>query len=203
MIDPPSEQLKRLSESVKTSAQKIDEFQYKAASERSQFFEKLALMDGGAIVVSVTFIGYFLSAQGTLRGRGFLYGSWCFLLLSLLACLLRNFCYQNYLYYSRVSPYIRKLSDQKELEAKVATDQTQTFLAEEGDRVLTPEEREDFATKLRAKADNYRTEADSAITKGGRAARIWRPCEPTALIALFCGLVLLVCFAILNTHYHQ
>lgn len=201
MIDPPTDQLKRLSEKLKDSSEKIDEFQYKAASERSQFFEKLALLDGGAIVLSVTFIGYFLSAQGTLRGRRLLYGSWSLLLLSLLACLLRNFFYQNYLYYSRVPSYIQQLSEQKELEAKVAIDPTQLFLSEEG-RPLTAKEREDFAAELKTKAHNYRTEAKAAVGRGKRAERVWRPCEPAALIALFCGLTLLVSFAILNTHHH-
>lgn len=84
-IDPPADQLKRISDKVAADAAKIDTFQYKAAAERSQFFEKLALSNGSAIVVSVTFIGYFFPKQDLIKTRWLLHGSWCLLLLSNLA----------------------------------------------------------------------------------------------------------------------
>jgi hypothetical protein len=197
-IDPPSEQLKRMYERTRRAGEKIDVFQSASASERSQFFEKLALMNGGAIVLSVTFIGYFLSDHGTINRRHLLHGAWMLLLLSLLACLLRNFFYQNYVYYSRVSPYVRKLGEESDMEAQVAIDLSTPMLSE-NDAVMTPKEREEYAAGLKKKAQNRHTEAATAAAKGKRAERIWRPCEPAALVALFLGLVMLVWFAILNT----
>ncbi|HXA78708.1 MAG TPA: hypothetical protein VNV41_16355 [Candidatus Acidoferrales bacterium] len=197
-IDPPSEQLKRLYEKTRLAGDKIDEFQRTSASERSQSFEKLALLNGGAIVLSVTFIGYFLSDHGEIKWRYLLHGAWVLLLLSLLACLMRNFFYQNYVYYSRVSPYVRKLAEQADMEVRVAIDPSAPMLSED-DSVMTPKEREEYAAQLRTKAKNRHTEAESAGKRGRRAERIWRPCEPVALVALFLGLTMLVWFAVLNT----
>jgi hypothetical protein len=198
MIDPPAEQLKRISEKIATTSAEIDKFQYRAASERGQFFEKLVLLNGGAIVVSVTFLGYFLPRQDTIRFRPVLHWSWSLLLVSLLACLVRNFYYQNYVYYARVSPYIRKLSERTEIEAKVAVDPTQLFLTDE-DKPMTATERDAFAAELKAKSQNHRTEADRAGRRARFAERVWRPCESIALTTLVLGLTLLVWFAIINT----
>lgn len=148
--------------------------------------------------MSVTFIGYFLSKHEEISSRWVLHGSWCLLLLSLLASLLRNFYYQNYVYDSRVSPYIRKLSERVEIEALVAIDPTQVFVSEKN-KILTPEEREDFATELKVKARNYLLAAEGSIARLRFAERVWRPCEPVALISLFFGLMFLVWFAVVNT----
>ncbi|HXQ27225.1 MAG TPA: hypothetical protein VN822_12515, partial [Candidatus Acidoferrales bacterium] len=140
----------------------------------------------------------FLSGHGAIRWRHLLHGAWGLLLLSLLACLVRNFFYQNYVYYVRVSPYVRKLGEQAEMEAQVALDPTAAMLSD-NDSPMTPKEREEYATQLRTKAQTRQTEAESAAGKGRRAERIWRPCEPIALAALFLGLTMLVWFAVLNT----
>jgi hypothetical protein len=198
-FDPLSDQLRRQYEKTSQAGGKIDEFQRASAAERSQFFEKLALMNGGAIVLSVTFLGYFLSNQHVLRWRHLLHVAWALLLLSLLACLLRNLFYQNYVFYARVSPYVRKLAEQSELEAQVALDPTAVLLADSEDALMTTEEREQFATHLRKKGNQQQTEAEAAIRKSKRAERIWRACEPVALSALFLGVALLVLFATLNT----
>lgn len=197
-IDPPSEQLKRLHEKTRRAGEKIDVFQRTSASERSQFFEKLSLLNGGAIVLSVTFLGYFLSDHGTIKWRHLLHGAWMLLLLSLLACLLRNFFYQNYVYYARVSPYVRNLGEQADMEARVAVDLNTPMLSE-NDSLMTPKEREEYAAQLKTKAQLRHGEAAAAVAKGSRAERIWRPCEPVALVALFLGLTMLVWFAVLNT----
>lgn len=199
MFESPRTEFEQASKEVAAAGQKIEEFQNKASTERNQFFDKLALLDGGAIVLSVTFIGYLIPKQGTITGRWALYPGWCLLLVSLLLSLLRNFFYQNYHFYARVSPYIRKRSEKIDAEMQVVADPAQVFLAEDGKRILTAKERLEFAEQLKSKAQGYRSEAERVNRRGKIAEYIWRPCEPSALITFFLGLTFLVWFAILNT----
>jgi len=197
MIDPLEDRYKTISKKTAAEGEKFEEIQLKSASERNQFFEKLALLDGGAIVVSVTFLGYLLPKQDAIRWRYILHGSWLLLLLSLLACLLRIFFYQNYAYYSHAEPYLRRWAEKSEVEAQLGKEPNQLFVS--GGAALSEAERTTWAELKLAQAENLRKEADKSTRRAQINKRVWRPCEYIALVALCLGLVMLVVFALKNS----
>lgn len=85
--------LEAASEEVSVAARKFNETQIVAATERSDFFDKLIIGAGAAIAAIVSFLG---AHNGHLRPKWALSVSLISLLVTIVAGLYRNFRYPNY-----------------------------------------------------------------------------------------------------------
>ncbi len=94
------------------AAEQFDEAQQKVAGERTKFFEQLALLSGGAIILSVSLLS-------TLFGKVVVYGSivliigWFALLAALLSSLYRALQYQLYIIEASMAHYMKTLASKK------------------------------------------------------------------------------------------
>jgi hypothetical protein len=94
------------------AAEQFDEVQKTVASERTKFFEQIALLSGGAIVLSVSLLS-------TLFGKAILFGTpmlivgWCALLLTLLTSLFRTLAYLPYMLEVSMAHYQKTLAEKK------------------------------------------------------------------------------------------
>lgn len=88
----------------------------KRAYER--FYNSFALFSGGAIVLSVTYIGYLKSGPATVSNPWVIVICWGCLLICLVCALFRNFFNTHYVHFARQREYHEKLKSQYETESK-------------------------------------------------------------------------------------
>jgi hypothetical protein len=198
-LDHKQQQHEKLSKEVASAGEQFEHIQAIVLKERAGFFERLALLSGGSIALSLTFLGYLQSnAHSTVSYRETLYAAWGFLLLCLITALLRNIQHQDYHFFSAAYPYFQKRADFVLHETSVVNDKTYLFLTPDN----TPMDigkRQTFAEELSTKAKRLNAEAARSRKRAKIALIIWRACEYTAQLSFLAGIVLLVIFAVLNT----
>lgn len=94
--DPLMEKRKGIAETLNRRRKRASEASLKVAEDRNTFFDRLAVLNAGALTLSVTLLG--TSAQQHPHKLLLLYMAWASLLVALLACLVRNFSHQGYVF---------------------------------------------------------------------------------------------------------
>jgi hypothetical protein len=197
--DRKLERLEELSKEAAAASQTFEGIQSEVVKERSRFFERLAILSGSSIALSLTFLGYIQSRpRAVLSHPTLIYASWFCLLGCLMSALLRNLRHQDYFYYVGASSYLEKRADRVSFEVSLVGDSTQLVLSSEG-AMMGKEERQDFAGKLGTKEEHLRKEAQRSRRSANAAEITWRVCEYGSEALFFAGLLLLVVFAVVNT----
>ena len=178
------------------SGEKFDQVQYEVIREANRFFETLALFNGGALVLSVTFLGYVSSKPGVkVSCVSALYAPWAFLLGGLLASVFRNLWHQDYLYFATLAQWAGNVERLKESEIR---------LTEGGGRIIVdsdckPLEVREVVNQLGNNRDSWRGVKNKADKRASRRERLFVICQYIAQFGFVLGLGLLVFFAIANT----
>ncbi len=74
---PKQDQLQELSKQATVAYQKFEVVQSEVARERVQFFERLAILSGSSIALSLTFLGYIQSRpRAGLSDPALIYTAW-------------------------------------------------------------------------------------------------------------------------------
>src|SRR5260370_10624143 len=92
--DPLLEKRTAVVETLNRRRQTASETSTKVAEDRSAFFDKLAVLNAGALTFSVTLLG--TTVQQDAHSLFILYAAWVSLLITLGACLVRSFSHQGY-----------------------------------------------------------------------------------------------------------
>lgn len=120
---------------------------------RRKFFERLAFLSGGAVVVSVSLLSTVLG-KTVIHGAVFLFSGWACLVIALLASLFREMKYQQYIAERAVAHYMGTVASKK-------TDLASR--AEAGDCVVTADDgpvRQQTAEELATQAAESRSDQE-------------------------------------------
>lgn len=175
------------------AAAQFDEIQKKVASERTKFFEQVALLSGGAIVLSVSLLST-LFGKVVLHGIVELIVGWFALLLALLASFYRTLQYQPYMLESSVAHYTKTLASVK---------MARHLRAKQGDKVMSlPDEegrsKQVSADELKQEAAELYADSKARKERSDRYIRNVQISEKIALTSFSIGVLLLTIFAGFN-----
>ena len=164
----------------------------KIAEDRNAFFDKLALLNAGALTFSVTFLGN-LAEQHPHR-IFVLHTAWAFLLAALGACLVRNLSHQHYLFSDQAA---------KRAEAEIAfINVDDEVISRRPIAYSDSSEPFDLKRELLINRENRDIWRKELTEEQPRAERHWRLVlimEWAAGLSMFTGFLLLVIFAVLNS----
>lgn len=176
-----------------SAAEQLDKMQWRIAEERTKFFERLALLSAGSVVLSVSLLSNFFG-KTTIHGTAFLFAGWLALILALMASVLRELKYQAYMFETYIEHYQSALANKK------------TFLftrAAAGQRVVD-EPQEDGSVRhitpeaLKKEADETRKDANDRKIRAERFQKNYRAFELAAINTFWVGVLLLAVFAGIN-----
>jgi hypothetical protein len=182
----------RASDSLAATEQKLQEETTENRRAYERFYNNLALFSGGAIALSITYLGYLRTLRGPVPYRTVLFAGWTSLAICLICSLLWTFFSSHHLHYARQGEIFEKQAGLRRAEAGAPT-----ALPIVG--VHSETEREQLFRRLLEDADRYRRIQEWAAGRarlylvaykwGGRASRF----------AFATGIVLLIWFAIANS----
>jgi uncharacterized integral membrane protein len=191
--DPLRTKVQDLAQKLNRRRRTASETSEKIIQERNAFFDRLALLNAGALTFSVTLFAS-LSAKNP-RGLFFLQSAWIGLLIALAACLVRNLSHQHYRF-SRVAASLARTEvdyidvDHEAISSRVVaySDSSEPF----------DQQREVTINRAnRAKWQQQLTEMETAAERHFTLARI---CEWIAAVSMTTAFLFLVMFAMVNTH---
>lgn len=175
------------------AAEQFDKAQWHVIEDRARFFERLALLSAGAVVLSVSLLST-VFGRTTIHGILFLFAGWTGFIAALMASLFRELKYQRYLLESSMSNYLSKLADKKVfLRSHAATGQTVLDEPQEDGTV-----RRKTPNELQAEADDVRTEARKRKEDADHLLKGVRAFELTAMNGFWVGVLMLAVFAAVN-----
>ena len=181
-------------DNLKKSNKLFSEAQSEVRRDRNTFFEKLTLLQGGAIVISLTLLNL-IAAKRVIGVRWSLHIAWGLLLIGLFASIFRNLLNQHYLYSQHFEWWTRDKEKTKRAESELLLRPGQPVIDEKG-VVFTQEELGDQLTK----EISFWTKTRSDASKKTERAWDWQVVlEHTSLYAFSFGMILLVFFAVANT----
>jgi hypothetical protein len=134
-----------------SAARQFNEIQIRISKQRSKFYDQLALLSGGAIVLSVSLLSM-LFGKVVLHFVPVLIFGWVDFLIVLLACFLRSTEYQRYTMETFAGFYMKTAAETKIEQYQVAKQPGNKVMSsrdEEGEtRLLTPSELKQQAEAL-------------------------------------------------------
>jgi hypothetical protein len=162
---------------------------------RAKFYEMLTLLNGGALVLSVSFLGFISTKTAHVVHARVLYAAWACFVLSLLGSVWRNL-FRGQSYWASV------LADQRGMQADETGASIKAIL--EGRIMPVSENRVPMPPQLAAKnLSQYKELFDWAAKHADTRAKlhggIARLCEFVAQLGFVGGVLLLLAFAVLNT----
>lgn len=175
------------------AAEQLDKVQWRTAEERTKFFERVALLSAGAVVLSVSLLSN-VFGKTTIHGIAFLFGGWVSLIVALMTAVFRELKYQAYTFETFIANYQAALASKK------------TFLfkhAAAGNRVVDePQEdgsvRNTTAEALKKEADETHADAKNRKHRAERLHRASRIFELICVNTFWVGVLLLAVFAAVN-----
>ncbi len=187
---------KRNAAAEKTSRRRrtASETSVKIAEESSAFFDKLAVLNAGALTFSVTLLSHAMQAHWQLF---ILYAAWILLLVALASCLVRNYSNIGHRFYGVVS-------NRAESEVALIEADSEVVSAMAGflkyDDATEPFDKD---RELKINRDNrevWQKEFERTKKHAEIRWRVHEIAEWTAGLGACLGFLLLIVFAILNTY---
>lgn len=197
--NPDQEKHPEASQQAGKTGKKFDDVQYEVIREGARFYERLTLLSGGALVLSVSFLGYLSSRQGTpVEHIQVLYTSWGMLLAALLASIFRNLYHQYYLLHATFAMWARDVETLKEIEVETVRG-SKVLIADVNRKPFSADEVEKFAGDLETKRAFWGQAKDKSEKGAESYTRVYKFCEYVSQLGFFFGLLLMVFFAVANT----
>jgi uncharacterized protein (DUF486 family) len=183
------------SDESKRAAERFDARQFEVIREAARYYERIALLNGGALVLSVTFLGYLSSRQvPRIAWIIVLHFAWGFLLLGLLAAIFRNRIHSGYTYYSAFCQMADRVIGLNTAEIQLLESGNVQFV----DAQLRAASTNEIAKDLEKKRETWNRSRENAERKRKISERVFRVLEFGAEGCLVVGLILLIFFAVRN-----
>ncbi len=184
------------------AADQYDKLQWRVSEERSKFFERLALLSGSAVVLSVSLLST-VFGRATIHAIALLFGGWFALVLSLVASLFRELRYQPYLLQTSMSHYQFALANKKAFLASKAAAGEPVIQEPQRDGSIRPKTTKELTTE----ADDARKDASSREAAAERLFNQMQRMEGIAIHSFWLGVLFLAMFAGINVvrgvgHYY-
>lgn len=190
--DPLDTRRRNAAEKLNRRRLAASETSKKIAEERNSFFDRLAILNGGALTFSVTLFGHFAPSH---PGRTYLlHTAWALLVIALGACLLRNLVYQHY----RTSDVVAQMAEAEIAWIDVDTEviSTRTVLYSDTEE---PFDKNRELSLNRANRDVWQKSYKREQLKSTHHWAMVQIAEWVAAVSMFLGFLLLVVFAVSNT----
>lgn len=186
------EKLKKSSEKLEKIHDSVAEVQFEMRSQARDFYYKLALLSGGILSLSITFIGYLSSKSSTLLYTEFLYLSWILLIISMLGSLYRNHFHGNMGHWQSLNILNN---------ARLDVHKAMLGLAEINPANLIDLERQDVNERIAVIKKNIKMieHAIESVNKTEKkSSKYWKLSQGSAHAGFVAGLILITLFAALN-----
>lgn len=186
---------KHIEDAARSAAATEEKLQEEATENRrayEKFYNNLALLSGGTIALSVTYLGYLKSLARPVISQDLLVGSWTALWVCLMAAVFTSFFHTHYMYYARMREYFGKRGRQREKEA-LAVDQLPII------NLSNPSDQDAARTGLTEAARTYAKREQSLAWREKVHMHTWMWLGRTARVAFVLGLTQLLWFAVRNT----
>ena len=170
---------------------RFQEISSEVAAERSRYFERLALLNGGALTLSVTLINTFLTSHAVTLLRWVLTVSWGFLLAGMLCAVLRNFFHTSHKYYYHFGRMAKAESELSEEEVDFYS----------GGQVFkngVEMNREELLDTAKTNTTAWNKQWLDADRNEKSSSRLFTTLEVCAQTSFFLGLIMLIVFSIMN-----
>jgi hypothetical protein len=190
--DPLREKLKAAAETLTRRRQGAFEASVRGVEERNAFFDKLAVLNAGALTFSVTLLGH--SVQKSLSTLFILYAAWLFLLVALGACLVRNFSNSAYRFSDAASK--RAESEISYIDADNEIVSSRSIIYQDS---TEPFDRDREIKVNKENREVWQTELARHQQAVNRKSRLFEVAEWVASICMFAGFLLLIVFAIFSS----
>jgi hypothetical protein len=169
--------VKLAAESQEQTAEDFDKTQLDAGTQRTQFFEKLAIGSGATIAALVSFLG---TQHSSLHPHWILRCSLVSLAVALVAALYRNFRYPNYILAvdKRLWMAASKLTQERKNDVLQAQDMRRPIYGLQTGR---PIDLDDWTPKFNKSDSGLKGLIDKELRREKRLMREWRTAEKICL----------------------
>ncbi|MBI1952916.1 MAG: hypothetical protein HYS41_02200 [Candidatus Omnitrophica bacterium] len=181
--------LERSSEQTKTTNEML------AATRliSEKFYYQAALLSGGTIVLSVTFLGYLETSGQPVLWLPLLMLSWMSLLAAFLGALYRNHHWMRQTHFHAMSAALEHKKATADQMLKVVSADPAAFV-----NLRTPEELKEFRDRQADKIGKIEKNEPWYSARAKRAELLTQVCEWATHLGLTVGLILLLVFAGIN-----
>jgi len=190
--DPLITKVKDLAEKLNRRRRAAAETSEKLIEERSAFFDRLAILNAGALTFSATLFGTLMLDDP--RGVFCLHAAWAFLLIALASCLARNLFHQHY----RFSHVGAEMAKAEVAYIDVDHEVISTTAVAYSDS-SDPFDKEREVKINRSNREKWQQELERQESQRERYWTFARITEWTAAVAMFIGFLLLTVFVTINT----
>jgi len=195
LIDPlvAKKRIEDAQKAVRDVAQKRREEHTENQRSIENFYRNLALLSGGTIALSITYLGFLKTTTTQPLHSTWLMASWTLLFVCLVTATYYTFFYTSYTHYARGREYAERLKEQHET------------LAEEVPNVQiigiqTKAELDGYIRELRDAAEKRSKNVSWNKRKEKMHEFFFRSCGVTARVAFVLGIALLLLFAVANVN---
>jgi hypothetical protein len=201
-FDPLEVKLNAAREKLNRRRKRASEVSEQVNEHRSAFFDKLAILNAGALTFSVTLLNPTSPLAPSHTPLLFiLYGAWMALLFALSACLVRNIAHQNYHYYDAMTDNMESEIDFLEVDREIILAKSKTVGVVYSDSP-DPFDVEKELEVRRKSRDGWATALQKSRPKVDWNIRLVRTAEWVTGISMPLGFLALIAFAILRTYLH-
>ncbi len=193
--DPHYLKVKDAGEAIAHAREQLDAAGTHYKEQHIAFFEKLALLNGGALASSATVLGYFAPSHGVARASSVIEAAWGMLAVGMVASFSRNYFAPLLPWYQSFEIYMRKKAEHQRADADAMRNLRDTIL----DRYSgQPLDRDEEIRISEGNAGRWEAASKAADAKAKRRKVLMDVSEYAALGASVVGIFLLVAFTLLN-----
>ena len=194
-VDDHQQAHQKAAEEATKAGERFERIQDEVAREQGRFFQQLVLLNGGALVLSVTFFGYVSQRPTSVLGIWSLHASWVFLLAGLLASLYRTWHQQSYRYFTAFATWAEHIEKLRDIEVTVVKGDT-VIVVDSRKQKLSPG---NVADLLSRNKEWWTRGKDTSEKRTKFHEWTVRVLQRTANYGLIFGLVFLLLFAVANS----
>lgn len=188
-----NERVKNASKKLTKVHDSVAEMQTEMRNQSRDFYFRLALLTGGVLSLSITFIGYLTSKSSTLIFSELLYLSWFSLVASILGSLYRNHFHGNMGHWQTTN----SLNEVRLEEHRAMLD----LLDKNPQQFINLKTKQDVEKQIKVTKENIKT-IENAIKKvesnNEKSAKLWIFSQNSAHLGFVIGLLSITVFAALN-----
>lgn len=190
--NPLIEKRKAAAETLNRKRRTASETSVKIAEETSAFFDRLALLNGGALTFSVTLLSHPTESRSQLF---ILYAAWILLLVALAACLARNYSNMGHRFYGAASNRVESELALIDADSQVMEAMSNSLVYEDA---AEPFDKERELRINRENREVWQKELERTKKQAGIRWKLSEIAEWTAGVSMCLGFLLLIVFAICN-----
>jgi Flp pilus assembly protein TadB len=181
-------------ESVSRVAKKRLEESAENQRAYERFFNNLALLSGGTVALSVTYLGFLKTLPTPPLHQRWLIASWILLIVCLVCATFFSFFNTSHLHYGRSREYAQRLKEKNETLANEVPNVNVVGIGSKS-------ELDAYIKELREAAALREKDVKWASRREKVFAFLFTACGITACVAFVLGLVLLLSFAVANVNF--